>query len=153
MISAWACGLAWAIYGYGTVYSFTGDSRFLQTAEACANYYIENTPDHGVPPNDWDEPNPTHSFESSAAAIAAGGFWNLSKLIRNPVAARFYRQYALQILDTLTSPDFLADQIPGWQGLLKHGMYHQNKGLGVDESVMWGDYFFLDALSKVIKDD
>ncbi len=151
--SAWACGLAWAIYGYGTVYSFTGDSRFLQTAEACANYYIENTPDHGVPPNDWDEPNPTHSFESSAAAIAAGGFWNLSKLIRNPVAARFYRQYALQILDTLTSPDFLADQIPGWQGLLKHGMYHQNKGLGVDESVMWGDYFFLDALSKVIKDD
>jgi unsaturated chondroitin disaccharide hydrolase len=28
-------------------------------------------------------------------------------------------------------------------------MYHQRKGLGVDESVMWGEYFFLEALSKV----
>ncbi len=55
---AWARGLAWALYGFGTVYTFTGDSRFLQTAEACANFYIEHTPDHGVPPNDWDEQNP-----------------------------------------------------------------------------------------------
>lgn len=151
--SAWARGLAWALYGFGTVYGFTGDSRFMQTAEACANFYIEQTPDHGVPPNDWDEPNPTHPFESSAAAIAAGGFWNLSKLSTNPTAARFYRQYALQILDTLTTPEFLGNHTPGWQGLLKHGMYHQNKGLGVDESVMWGDYFFLEALSKVLNDE
>jgi unsaturated chondroitin disaccharide hydrolase len=151
--SAWVRGLAWALYGFGTVYGFTGDPRFLQTVEACANYYIEQTPDHGIPPNDWDEPDPAHPFESSAAAIAAGGFWNLSKFTANTAAARYYRQYALQILDTLTTPEFLANETPGWQGLLKHGMYHQNKGLGVDESVMWGDYFFLEALTKVMNDE
>ncbi len=151
--SAWARGLAWALYGFGTVYGFTGDPRFLQTAEACANFYIEQTPDHGVPPNDWDEPNLVNPFESSAAAIAAGGFWNLSKFSNNPAAARYYRHYALQILDTLTTPEFLANETPGWQGLLKHGMYHENKGLGVDESVMWGDYFLLDALSKVVNNE
>jgi len=150
--SAWARGLAWALYGFGTAYDFTGDARFLQTAEACANYYIEHTDESGVPPNDWDEPNPIYPYESSAAAIAAGGFWNLSKLSTNPAAANHYRHYAMKILETLTEPEFLAIQTPGWQGLLKHGIYHHKKGLGVDESVMWGDYFFLESLSKVVND-
>ena len=151
--SAWARGLAWALYGFGTAYDFTDDARFLQTAEACANYYIEHTDESGVPPNDWDEPNPIYPYESSAAAIAASGFWNLSKMATNPVAAIYYRQYALKILETLIEPEFLAIQTSGWQGLLKHGIYHQNKGLGVDESVMWGDYFLLEALSKVKNDE
>ena len=77
---------------------------------------------------------------------------NLSKLTGEAAHARRYRDYALQILDTLTTPEFLAEETPGWEGILKHGMYHQRKGLGVDESVMWGEYFFLEALNKV-KDD
>jgi unsaturated chondroitin disaccharide hydrolase len=36
----------------------------------------------------------------------------------------------------------------GWEGILKHGIYHIHKGLGVDESVMWGEYFFVEALTK-----
>jgi len=147
--SSWARGLTWALYGFGTAYSFTQDGRFLSTAEACANYYIERTPPHGVPPNDWDEPKPALPYESSAAAIAASGMWNLSRLTGDPAHVHLYRQYALRILDTLTSAEFLAVDTPGWEGILKHGIYHQRKGLGVDESVMWGDYFFLEALSKV----
>jgi unsaturated chondroitin disaccharide hydrolase len=147
--SSWARGLTWALYGFGTVYRFTGDARFLQTAEACANYYIQQTPSHGVPPNDWLEPHPHYPYESSAAAIAASGLLNLAALTGDPARAAHYRAYALRILDTLTDPEFLAFDTPGWEGILKHGMYHQAKGLGVDESVMWGDYFFLEALSKV----
>lgn len=151
--SCWARGLAWALYGFGTVYAQTGDVRFLQTAEACAQYYIEHTPDHGVPPNDFDEPHPALPYESSAAAIAAGGLWQLAYLTGSPAAARLYRTWALQIVDTLTTPQFLAVETPGWEGILKHGIYHLDNDLGVDESVMWGDYFFLEVLDKVMKDD
>jgi unsaturated chondroitin disaccharide hydrolase len=35
--------------------------------------------------------------------------------------------------------------------VLKHGVYHIHKNLGVDESVMWGDFFFLEALNKVLQ--
>jgi unsaturated chondroitin disaccharide hydrolase len=150
--SAWARGLAWALYGFGTAFTYTHDARFLTTAQACADYYIERTPSHGVPPNDWDEPNPAHPYESSAAAIAASGLLNLSHLTTDAARAQQYHNYALQIIDTLTNPDFLAINTPDWEGILMHGMYHERKGLGVDESVMWGDYFLLEALCKVVGD-
>ncbi len=148
--SSWARGLAWALYGFGTAYTFTHDNRYLNTAEICANFYIENTPPHGVPPNDWEEADPLRPYESSAAAITASGLLNLANLTTDPIRARYYHQYALTILDTLTSPEFLAIDTPDWQGILKHGSYHETKSLGVDESVMWGEYFFLEAASKVL---
>jgi unsaturated chondroitin disaccharide hydrolase len=151
--STWARGLAWAMYGFGTAYTFTGDVHFLHTAEACADFYIERTPAHGVPPNDWDEPGPALPYESSAAAVAAGGMWQLSRLTGDPARARLCREYALRILDTLTLPEFLAVETPDWEGILKHGIYHQRKELGVDESVMWGDYFFLEGIYKVMHDE
>lgn len=148
--SSWARGLTWSLYGFGTVYQFTGDSRFLACAEMNAQYYMEQTPAHGVPPNDWCEPAPADPYESSAAAIAANGFINLARLVQDPERAQRYHDYAAAIMETLTGPEFLASQTPGWEGILKHGMYHQQLGLGVNESVMWGEYFYLEALAKVL---
>jgi len=50
----------------------------------------------------------------------------------------------------LTGDEFLARNTPGWEGVLKRGIYHISKGLGVDESVMWGEYFFVEALVKAL---
>ncbi len=153
--SAWARGQAWALYGFGTAYSLSGDRRFLETARMCADFYIDHTsfsPEApfgpGIPPNDWDEPG--SRAESSAAAIAASGLLNLSRIVQDRLYALRYRQAALTILDTLTGPDYLAAYRPEWEGILLHGSYHQRKGLGVDESVMWGEYFFVEALDKAL---
>ena len=54
--SCWSRGLAWSLYGFGTCYGYTRDARFLQTAEACADFYIQHTPADGVPPWDFDAP-------------------------------------------------------------------------------------------------
>jgi unsaturated chondroitin disaccharide hydrolase len=53
-------------------------------------------------------------------------------------------------MSTLVTPEFLAIDTPGWEGILKQGSYHERRGLGVGESVMWGEYFFVEALSKVL---
>ncbi|MEZ4635227.1 MAG: hypothetical protein R2856_09705 [Caldilineaceae bacterium] len=87
-------GLAWSLYGFGTAYGHTGDARFLQTAQNNAAFYIERTPDHGVPPNDWEEQDPKNPHESSAAAITASGLMNLSRLVGDPTLARYYEEYA-----------------------------------------------------------
>lgn len=146
---SWARGQGWAMYGFGTAYRYTGDRRFLRTAQDCADFYIERTGAALVPPNDWEEPNPVHPFESSAAAIAAGGIWQLAGLVEDETRARGYANYALRILTRLCEPDFLSYGDPAWEGVLHHGSYHEGKGLGVNESVMWGDYWFLDALDGV----
>ncbi|MCY4062831.1 MAG: glycoside hydrolase family 88 protein [Chloroflexi bacterium] len=149
--SSWARGLSWAIYGFSTAYAFTQDPRFLQTACHCADYYILNSPAHGICPNDWLEPNPARPFEASAAAITSSGLQDLADLVGDPLRARFYRDYAGRIIESLAAPAFLASDDSEWEGLLKQAAYHERLGLGVDESTMFGDYFFLESAAKLLK--
>ncbi len=148
--SSWARGLTWALYGFGTAYRLGGDERFLDTAQRCADFYIARTPAHGVPPNDWEEPSPVRPYESSAAAIAASGLLQLASLTKDVARQARYCGYARIILATLLTPEFVAIETPGWEGILRHGSYHERKGLGVDESVMWGEYFLVEALDKLL---
>jgi unsaturated chondroitin disaccharide hydrolase len=148
--SSWARGQAWALYGFGTAYSLSGDGRFLDTAERCADFFLDHTGAAIVPPNDWDEPDPPRPYESSAGAIAASGLWQLADLTGDARRATRYREATLALLTTLCSPEFLAVDQPAWEGILRHGVYHERRNLGVDESVMWGDYFFVEALDRVL---
>ena len=150
--SSWARGQAWALYGFGTIYRFTRDPRFLDTAQRCADFFVRSTDEGGVPPNDWMEPSPARRWESSAAAIAASGLLQLAELTREHDADRAegYRAAARRTMDTLLTPEFLAIDTAGWEGILRHGSYHERLDLGVDESVMWGEYFFVEALDKLL---
>ena len=148
--SSWARGQAWALYGFGTCYAFTRDKRLLEVAQATADFFIERTGDLVIPPNDWEEPNPLMKYESSAGAITASGLLQLSQLVDNPEDAQRYANYAFSMIAKLCTPEFLATPEEDWEGVLKHGSYHEMKRLGVDESVMWGEYFFAEALDKVL---
>lgn len=148
--SSWARGQTWALYGFGTAYLQTGDERFLETAQRCADFYIERTPASGLPPNDWEERSPAVPWESSAAAIAASGLLQLGAVTPDRDRAERYTNYARTILDSLLTPEFVAMSTPGWEGILRHGSYHERLGLGVNESVMWGEYFFCEALERLL---
>jgi len=149
--SCWSRGLTWALYGFGTVYRHTRDGRFLATAQACADFLIAHTPADGVPPWDYDAgPDEAQHLDTSAAAIAAGGLFELAELAVEEARAIHYRNAALRILATLAASPHLATETPGWEGILRNGVYHIHKGLGVSESVMWGEYFFVEALEKAL---
>jgi unsaturated chondroitin disaccharide hydrolase len=137
--SCWSRGLAWALYGFGTAYRYTQAPEFLATAEACARYYLAHC--DGVPPWDFDAPPKSRELiDTSAAAIAAAGLLQLSPA---------YASDARRIVTTLATR-YLAEPDPAWEGILKGGVYHLHKNLGVNESVMWGDYFFLEALESAL---
>ncbi len=149
--SCWSRGLAWAMYGFTTAYEYTHDNRFLQTAEACAAYYIAHCNADGVPPWDFSAPQQNRQLlDTSAAAIAAAALLRLRSVANDRVRSHFYWSAALLILRTLCEKH-VARKDKKWEGILRGGVYHIHKELGVDESVMWGEYFFVEALEDVLR--
>jgi unsaturated chondroitin disaccharide hydrolase len=146
--SAWARGLAWSLYGFTTVHGLDPHPHWLSTAQANAEFWIEATGTDLVPPNDFDEPNPVRRWESSAAAAAAGGLLQLARLVPSATDSQRYHEHAQATFLRLCDSEFLAFE-EAWEGVLKHGSYHETKDLGVDESVMWGDYFFVELAHEI----
>jgi unsaturated chondroitin disaccharide hydrolase len=153
--SCWARGLAWSLYGYSKCYGLTGNEEFLAVSERNADYWLAHLPPDKVAY--WDfhadlsQPPPWGAQkESSATAIAASGLLDLARQTKSTDLAVRYRDTALAMLDALIQPEYLANTTPGWEGILKQGVYHTKKQLGVNESVMWGEFFFVEALTKVV---
>jgi unsaturated chondroitin disaccharide hydrolase len=152
--SCWSRGLAWSLYGFGTCVELTRDERYLKTAELNAEYFLENTATL-IAPWDYDAPAAPGKLsraqpDTSASAIAAVGLFNLALLTTVSSKAKTYQNAAMKIVQLLCSPPYLASDDSNWEGILKRGVYHIHKNLGVDESVMWGEFFFVEALTKAL---
>ena len=149
--STWARGLAWSLYGFGTVFTYTGDAAVRAVPARNPPCFLARCPQGLIPPWDFDVPDgPARIDDSSAAAIAASGLCDLAQLFsdRDAARARRYRDASLTILDSLCGDRYVAWSDTGWEGVVKRGVYHFHKNLGVNESVMWGDFFFLEAVDK-----
>jgi unsaturated chondroitin disaccharide hydrolase len=108
-----------------------------------ADYYLANLPADYVPYWDFRAPRiPNEPRDTSAAALAGGGLWELSKLVTGAAAKR-YRDAALRTVDSL-SRNYLSREING--RILLHGAYHVPAGLASDESLIFGDYYYLELL-------
>lgn len=149
--STWSRGQAWALYGFTMAYRETGDARFLETARQTADYFINHLPADKVPYWDFELPSTAgQPRDSSAAAIAASGLLELSRL--DPDSANQQRDLdsAKSILTALSSPAYLAEGT-GYRSILLHGT-RNNRSSDTDShdtGLSYGDYYFLEALLRV----
>jgi unsaturated chondroitin disaccharide hydrolase len=152
----------------------------LRTAEATADFYLENSCADGVPMWDTGAPNlhrlsvnylnkpsdPYNQFEpvdSSAAAIAAQGLIRLGNYLagsRITHHASRYRQAGLTIARTLLGTPYISTD-PKHQGLLLHSVYHRPNGWDYiapgqkvpnGESSMWGDYHLRELALLILRE-
>jgi unsaturated chondroitin disaccharide hydrolase len=149
--SCWSRGLAWSLYGFGTCYQLTLDPDYLEVAQLNADWWLSHVAANGVAPWDFDAPleGPLSrsQVDTSASAIAAVGLFNLAEFSQTPSRRQAYLDLALRTVDSL-SANYLGEGSDGWEGILRGGVYHIHKNLGVNESVMWGEFFFVEALQK-----
>jgi unsaturated chondroitin disaccharide hydrolase len=182
--TTWTRGLAWILCGYAEQLEFLATladaefravgadksktlARFLEVAEATADFFLANTPKDGVPYWDTGAPglarrpdhlsraadpfNDDEPVDSSAAAIAAQGLLRLGNHhARSGDHARGqrYRQAAFTVARTLFAEPYLSTDA-AHEGLLLHTVYHRPNGwdyvppgrkVPCGESAMWGDY-------------
>ncbi len=147
--SYWARGQAWAVYGFTLSYIYTQKREFLRTAIDVTDFMIEKLPEDLVPI--WDmifDESSGEEKDSSAAAILSSALMDLSKFVDGKKSA-FYQLIAIQILSSLTKSYFNHSHVEG-EPIILHGVHAKPLNMGIDEGNIWGDYFYLEALMKLL---
>lgn len=150
--SAWARGQSWGLYGYTVCYRETGNKEFLAQAERVAEYIMNQptTPDDLIPYWDYDAPGiPNEPRDASAAAITASALLELSTYTE--ANSKTYFTYAESVLKSLSSDDYLAAPGTNNNFLLMHCTGHKTADSEVDGPLIYGDYYFLEALLRYKK--
>ena len=145
--SNWARGQAWGLYGYVVMYRATKDEKYLEMAKNIAEVVLNdpNMPEDKIPFWDFDTDKiPDDLKDSSAAAVMASALLELYEYTDDAE----YFTVAEEMLESLSSPEYLADQDELGGFLLKHGVGNMPNKTEVDVPLTYGDYYFIEALKR-----
>lgn len=148
--SAWSRGASWALHGMANTYRYTGDSRYLEAAQRVAHFFLASLPDDAVP--HWDfraaETLDAEPRDSSAAACAASGLLELAEALPG-VQGGLYRSAAERMLLSLTQY-YGTWSNPNHEAILIKGTGHKPAGENIDVSLIYGDYYYVEAIAKML---
>ncbi len=149
--SCWARGQAWGIYGFTLSYIYTGDWELIELNKKVINYFINRLPEDFICYWDLSFTEGSEERDSSAAAIAACGLLEMCKnLPLSEENKRAYENASLNIINSLIE-GYTSINCPESNGVLMHAVYSKPDGKGIDECNIWGDYFYFEALVRLIK--
>jgi unsaturated chondroitin disaccharide hydrolase len=129
---------------------------WLETARRSANYLMERLSGNPIPPWDFESPAELAGIrDSAAAAVAAVSLFELADAehrvgTEQAQHRRLLQDTAMRILGALCEREYLAVDEPEWEGILKHAVGSVPADWAVDESVIWGDAFFVEGLHRAI---
>lgn len=145
--SAWARGTAWALHGFALSYAYTGEQRYLEIAKQTAQFFLTELGEDIVPFWDFRAPDEHRiAWDSSAAAIAASGLLELARHV--PEQEQSFYQRAGELLVQGLYEQFSSRETGG-EGLISKGTVHYPEQKYLNVSIIYGDYFFAEALVKL----
>ncbi|WP_276804138.1 glycoside hydrolase family 88 protein [Lactobacillus hominis] len=147
--SSWARGQSWLIYGIALNYSHLHNDVDLDTFESVTNYFLNRLPEDFV--SYWDlifKDGDYQSKDSSATAIAICGMNQMQKYLdkNNNIYPIYEKAQGVMLHNLINS--YTEEKTQGITALLNHGVYSWHSGHGIDEGNLWGDYFYLEALTR-----
>lgn len=152
--SAWARGQAWGLYGYTMMYRESRKPEYLARAVKIADFVTRHPrlPEDGIPFWDYDAPRIPHApRDVSSAAIMASALLELSRYVEAD-AGRRYHALAEKQLRSMSGVKYRAPVGENGNFLLMHGVGHLPEWSEVEAPLVYGDYYFLEALLRLQKD-
>lgn len=147
--SMWARGQAWAIYGFTVMYRETKESRYLDFVQKVADVYLQRLPEDYVPYWDFDAPDiPDAPRDASAAAVVASALLELSTYVSADKGVE-YRKVAVKMLESLSSDKYQSRTHK--PSFLLHSTGHWPAGSEIDASIIYADYYYIEALLRLKK--
>lgn len=146
--SVWSRGQAWAIYGFAISFRETKDMRYLTAAQNIARRFYENLPEDKIPY--WDfcsEPQDYYVKDTSAACIAASGMLEIEAVSGERAVKSEFHGMAVSLLDTLIQRHACFDDRS--QGIIDMGTVSYFHKRHVNQPIIYGDFYFLEALGKL----
>lgn len=149
--SMWARGQSWAIYGYTMVYRYTHNRVFLDFAQKVTDIYIKRlkeTSDDLVPLWDMDDPRGVKGGapkDASAACVVADALLELQQYVGGEKGEE-YKLFALQSLAQLSTDRYQSGKKN--VAFLMHSTGHHPAGSEIDASIIYADYYYLEALMR-----
>lgn len=151
--SAWARGQAWGIYGIPLNYIRNHNPASVNLYEGMTNYFLNRLPEDDV--CYWDlifSDGSQQPRDSSAAAIAVCGMLEMGKhLPELDTEKETYRLASHRILRSLIE-NYQGSKVEAGNPILYHGVYSWHDDRGVDEGNIWGDFYYMEALTRFYKD-
>ena len=157
--SAWARGQAWGIYGMALSRKYTGKEECVELFRKITDYFLDHLPEDSIPYWDLEFMDGDEPRDSSAAAVAACGMLEMAKYLPEEEAEK-YKNRALRLTEALID-NCAVKSTEESNGLLLHGVYAKSSPYnpipkeserGVDECVIWGDYFYMELLTRLTTD-
>lgn len=146
--SLWARGQAWAIYGYTMCYRETKERDFLDFAQKVSDVYLKRLPEDAIPYWDFDDPKiPNAPRDASAAAITASALLELSTYVVDQKKAQHYQVMAEKMLTELSTERYQSRDKN--TAFLLHSTGHHPNGTEIDASIIYADYYYLEALLRL----
>lgn len=149
--SCWARGQAWIVSGLPLSYKYTKEECMVDLFEKVTNYFINRLPKDFVP--FWDmifTDGDNEERDSSSAAIAACGILEMLPFIKDAKLKAVYEGAVDKMMYSLYK-NYSTKDTPESNGLLLHAVYSKPSGIGVDECNIWGCYYYMEALVRMLK--
>ena len=129
------------------MYRFTHQQRYLDFAVRVTDVMLNRLPADRIPLWDMDAPADKQFKDASAAAIMASALVELSKYVPADKSASYLSE-AKAMLTSLSSADYQShNQSPSF---LMHSVGNLPAGSEIDASIIYADYYYLEALQRLI---